>query len=135
MSKFVSNFKWIMLICGLLTCSMFLGLFSPEASLNSNFGEPLVTGPENVVVRGWSALIGLTGIMLIYGAFKPTVRAYSLVIAGISKTIFVILILSFGSQYMSFGAGTAVIVDIIMILLFVLYLLFSKSVKSTQPKI
>ncbi|WP_113923377.1 hypothetical protein [Cognataquiflexum aquatile] len=135
MSKFVSNFKWIMLICGLLTCSMFLGLFSPEASLNSNFGEPLVTGPENVVVRGWSALIGLTGIMLIYGAFKPAVRAYSLVIAGISKTIFVILVLSFGSQYMSFGAGTAVIVDIIMILLFVLYLLFSKSAESTQPKI
>jgi len=114
---------------------MFLGLFSPEASLNSNFGEPLVTGPENVVVRGWSALIGLTGIMLIYGAFKPAVRAYSLVIAGISKTIFVILVLSFGSQYMSFGAGTAVIVDIIMILLFVLYLLFSKSAESTQTKV
>ncbi|MCH6233790.1 hypothetical protein [Cognataquiflexum rubidum] len=135
MNKFVSNFKWIMLICGLLTCSMFLGLFSPESSLESNFGEPLVTGPENIVVRGWSALIGLIGIMLIYGAFKPAVRDYSLVIAGMSKTIFVILVLSFGSQYMSFGAGTAVIVDIIMILLFVLYLIFSKSSESTPTKV
>lgn len=134
MSKFVSNFKWIMLICGVLTCSMFLGLFSPEASLNSNFGETLVTGPENILVRGWSALIGLTGIMLIYGAFKPALRAYSLVIAGISKTIFVILFLSFGSQYLNFGAGAAVIVDIVMILLFVLYFIFLKSTEDISTK-
>lgn len=134
MSKFVSNFKWIMLICGVLTCSMFLGLFSPEASLHSNFGETLVTGPENILVRGWSALIGLTGIMLIYGAFKPALRAYSLVIAGISKTIFVILFLSFGSQYLNFGAGAAVIVDIVMILLFVLYFIFLKSTEDISTK-
>ena len=130
MSKFVSNFKWIMLICGLLTCSMFLGLFSPEASLNSNFGEPLVTGPENVVVRGWSALIGLMGVMLIYGAFKPTVRQFSLVIVGISKVIFITLVLSFGSHYLSFGVGTAIVVDLVMIFLFILYLIFSKSINS-----
>ena len=125
MSKFVSNFKWIMLICGLLTCSMFLGLFSPEASLNSNFGEPLVTGPENIVVRGWSALIGLTGIMLIYGAIKPALREYSLVIAGISKVIFITSVLAFGRQYLSYQVGTAVIVDCLMVFLFSLYLIFS----------
>jgi len=122
MRVFIANFKWIMLICGLLTCTMLVGLFSPESSLQSNFGEALVTGPENLVVRGWSALIGLMGIMLIYGAFKPAVRNYSLIIAGINKIIFIGLILIFGRQYMPFGLGTAIVADAIMILLFALYL-------------
>jgi len=122
MRVFIANFKWIMLICGLLTCTMLVGLFSPESSLQSNFGEALVTGPENLVVRGWSALIGLMGIMLIYGAFKPAVRNYSLIIAGINKIIFIGLILIFGRQYMPFGLGTAIVADATMILLFAVYL-------------
>ncbi len=125
MRVFIANFKWIMLICGLLTCTMLLGLFSPESSLQSNFGEALVTGPENLVVRGWSALIGLMGIMLIYGAFRPAVRNYSLIIAGINKIIFIGLIIIFGRQYMPFGLGTAIVADIIMILLFAVYLLYA----------
>lgn len=116
-----------MLICGLLTCTMLVGLFSPASSLESNFGEALVTGPENLVVRGWSALIGLMGIMLIYGAFKPGVRNYSLIIAGLNKIIFIALILLYGRQYLSFGLGTAVIVDAIMILLFAGYLLYPEN--------
>ena len=122
MRVFIANFKWVMLICGLLTCTMLVGLFSPESSLQSNFGEALVTGPENLVVRGWSALIGLMGIMLIYGAFKPAVRNYSLVIAGVNKIIFIGLILIFGRQYMPFGLGTAIVADAIMIMLFAVYL-------------
>jgi len=122
MRVFIANFKWVMLICGLLTCTMLVGLFSPASSLQSNFGEALVTGPENLVVRGWSALIGLMGIMLIYGAFKPAVRNYSLIIAGINKIIFIGLILIFGRQYMPFGLGTAIVADATMILLFAVYL-------------
>jgi len=130
MSKFLSIFKWIMALCGLLTCSMFLGLFSPEASLQMNFGEVPSSSPyENIIVRNWSALLGLTGIMLLYGAFKPSVRSYSLVIAGISKVIFITLVLTFGSQYLSHQVGTAVIVDSIMVILFILYLIFSASIK------
>jgi len=125
MRVFIANFKWIMLLCGLLTCTMLVGLFSPASSLQSNFGEALVTGPENLVVRGWSALIGLMGIMLIYGAFNPAVRNYSLIIAGINKIIFIGLILIFGRQYMAFGLGTAIVADTIMILLFAVYLFFS----------
>jgi hypothetical protein len=105
---------------------MFLGLFSPESSLESNFGEGLVTGPENVVVRGWSALIGLMGIMLIYGAFNSAIRKFSLVLVGTSKIIFIGIILIYGRQYLEFGLGTAVVVDAIMILFFALYLIFSK---------
>jgi len=129
MHFFVSNFKWFMLVSGVLTCSMLLGLLSPGASFRSTFGEEVEGAAENIIVRNWSALIGLMGITLVYGAFKPAVRQFSLIIAGASKVIFIALILYFGKQYMEFGAGTAVIVDSIMVALFVLYLLLSRTSK------
>lgn len=130
MNFFLSNFKWVMLVSGVLTCSMFLGLFSPEALLKSNFGESMDGPLADIIVRNWSALIGLMGIMLIYGALVPAVRRFSLTIAGISKVIFIILILSLGKQYLDFGAGTAVIADSLIVVLYAIYLTFSRSPKS-----
>ncbi len=128
MSFFVSNFKWLMLISGLLTCSMFLGLFAPQSSLLSNFGEAMAgTAANEIIIRNWSALIGLIGIMLVYGAFVEPVRKFALIIAGMSKAIFITLVLCYGKQYMSFGAGTAVIADSIMIVLYLAYLIGSRS--------
>ena len=126
MSFFLSNFKWLMLISGLLTCSMFLGLFAPQSSLLSNFGETMTGSAANeIIIRNWSALIGLMGIMLVYGALVEPVRKFALVIAGLSKAIFITLVLCYGKQYMSFGAGTAVIADAIMIVLYIAYLLLA----------
>lgn len=127
MSFFISNFKWLMLISGLLTCTMFLGLFAPQSSLQSNFGETLPGAAAiEIIVRNWSALIGLTGIMLVYGAFVEPVRKFALVIAGLGKAIFITLVLCYGKQYMGFGAGTAVVADSIMIVLFLAYLFASR---------
>ena len=95
-----------MLVSGLLTCTMFLGLTSPETSLKSNFGDTLEGSSTEIIVRNWAALIGLMGIMLIYGAFNPPVRKFSIIIAGLSKIIFIILVLSLGKQYLKFGVGT-----------------------------
>ncbi|HEX7905117.1 MAG TPA: hypothetical protein VF487_14695 [Chitinophagaceae bacterium] len=126
MRFFVANFKWVMLVSGLLTCTMFLGLFLPQASVQSNFDETIEGTVTAIIVRNWAALIGLMGIMLIYGAFNITVRRFSLVIAGISKIIFIILVLSSGESYFGLGAGTAVIVDSIMVVLFIIYLLSAR---------
>ena len=126
MRFFVDNFKWLMLISGLLTCTMFLGLFSPSTSIQSNFGEAMPGPPSEIIVRNWGALIGLVGIMLIYGAFVEPVRRFALVIAGLSKAIFITLVLLYGKQYLGFGAGTAVVADTIMIVLYAAYLLMSR---------
>ncbi len=126
MHFFVSNFKWVMLASGLLTCTMFLALISPQASLNANFGVTVQEQPTEIIVRNWGALIGLMGIMLIYGAFTPAVRKFSLVIASISKLIFITLVLTYGKSYLGFGAGTAVYADSVMIVLFIAYLFLSK---------
>jgi hypothetical protein len=126
MNFFVSKFRWIMLVSGLLTCTMFLGLFAPEASLRSNFGETLSGPLPEILVRNWSALIGLMGIMLIYGAFVEPVRKFALVIAGASKVVFITLVLVFGSKYLGFGAGTAVVADLIMIVLYAAYIVLTR---------
>lgn len=132
MRFFLANFKWVMLVSGLLTCTMFLALFSPEDSIKSNFGETMDDGPAaGIVVRNWGALIGLSGIMLIYGAFNKTVRRFILVITGTSKITFIILVLSVGKSYFDLGAGTAVIADSVMVALFIAYLLVSRSSRLT----
>lgn len=122
MKFFISNFKWVMFVSGLLTCTMIIGLFSPELSLKSNFGETVNEDVARIVVRNWSALITLMGIMLIYGALVPKVRNLVLVIAGASKMMFITLIFSFGRQFLTFGIGSAVIVDTVMIVLYTVYL-------------
>ena len=129
MRFFVSNFKWVMLVSGLLTCTMFHGFISPQSLLHSIFGETMEGPLAEIVVRNWGALIGLVGIMLLYGAFKASVRQFVLVIAGTSKIIFIGLVLLYGKQYMGFGAGTAVIADSVMVVLYIIYLLLVRSRK------
>lgn len=125
MRFFVSNFKWVMLASGLLTCTMFQALIWPQASLQSNFGQTIENSLAEIIVRNWGALIGLIGIMLIYGAFAEPVRRFVLVIAGSSKVIFIFLVLTSNESYMEFGVGTAVIADSIMVALYIVYLLLT----------
>ena len=125
MRIFLSNFKWVMLTSGLLTCTMLQALLSPQASLLSNFGQTIDVPLAEIIVRNWGALIGLVGIMLIYGAFTESVRRFVLVIAGTSKIIFILLVLSSNESYMGFGAGTAAVVDAIMVVLYIAYLLLT----------
>jgi hypothetical protein len=132
MRLFIANFKWVMVVCGVLTCTMLLGLFAPDQWLQSNLGETLTTGPENLAIRGWMGLIGLMGIMLIYGGFHLPVRNYSLVIAGTNKIILIVLAFVYGKAYLSFGLGTAVVADTVMIVLFAIYLLFAGPYQKTD---
>ena len=57
-------------------------------------------------MRNWGALITLVGAMLIYGAFNPAMRPLVLTIAGLSKLIFIGLVLAYGRQYLGGQAGT-----------------------------
>ncbi|MBP6821566.1 MAG: hypothetical protein KA368_08485 [Acidobacteria bacterium] len=122
MNLVVTRIKWIMLVSGLLTCTMFYAAIAPQAALMSMFGETL-TGPlAEIVVRNWGALIALSGAMLIYGAYNPPVRQLVLTVASASKLIFSGLVLSQGSRYFGHQAGGAVIIDLIMVMLFIAYL-------------
>ena len=127
MNIIITKIKWIMVIAGLLTCSMIFAVFAPQAALISMFGEAISDPLGEVVVRSWGFLIFLMGVLLIYGAFKPVYRNLSLVIVGISKIAFISLIVIFGEQYIEKSAVT-IIFDSILIALFAFYLIKAKSV-------
>ena len=61
--------------------------------------------------------------MLIYGAFDPPSRPLVLIVAGLSKLIFIGLILANGTAAARSKAAAAIVIDTIMIVLFALYLL------------
>lgn len=126
MNWLVAKMKWVMLVSGALTLTMLQAAIAPSSALRATFGETLEGPLAEIVVRNWGALIALVGAMLIYGAFHPQVRKLVLVIAGLSKAIFITLILTFGAQYLGHQAGVAIVVDSIMVLLFIAYLVATR---------
>jgi len=122
MNVVAAHIKWIMLVSGVLTCTMVYAAIAPQAALQSTFGETLDGPLAEIVVRNWGVLITLIGGMLIYGAFNPAVRALALTVGGASKLVFVLLVLSHGGRYLGGQAGLAVAIDLLWVVLFAWYL-------------
>lgn len=121
MNFITTNAKWVMIISGVLTATMFYGLFAPQSALEGMFGTSFNGELESILVRSWSALVGLIGVILIYGFFNESVRKYSFSIAAFSKLVFVILVFIYGQQFMA-KLAPAVIMDIIVIIVAAIYL-------------
>lgn len=122
----VAKMKWIMLVSGVLTCTMIYAAVAPQAALRSMFGDSLEGPLAEIVVRNWGALIALVGGMLIYGAFEPHSRRLVLIVAGLSKVAFIALLLTYGGQYLGQQVGVSIAIDLAMLLLFVVYLLATR---------
>ncbi|WP_426416633.1 hypothetical protein [Aestuariirhabdus sp. LZHN29] len=129
MNFIVKNTKWVMLVSGILTATMFYGLFAPQAALESMFGASFNGVLQSIVIRSWSALIGLIGVVLICGFFNENVRKYSFAIAAFSKFIFVLLVLLYGQDFLS-KVLPAITMDVIVIVVAVIY--FLNSVEGTK---
>lgn len=111
-----------MLISGLITCTMVIALVAPQMALEHTFGQSLEGPLAEVVVRSWGAIITLIGAMLVFGAYRPVHRSLVLVVAAVSKIIFVGLVLTLGSQYLG-KAGLTIAFDGAVAVVFILYLL------------
>jgi hypothetical protein len=125
-----ANIKWIMLLAGALTCTMAYAVIAPQAALLSTFGETLEGPLADIVVRNWGALIALVGAMLIWGALNPQARSVTLVVAGASKLVFIVLVLSHGGRYIGRQAGIAIAIDLVWVVLFAWYLLRGRAVRA-----
>ncbi len=120
------SIKWIMLVIGLITCSMILVAVSPQQGLMNTFGASLDGDLASIVTQSWGMLITITGGLLIYGAFSPEHRKLVIVAACVSKVWFVYLVLSRGQAYMD-SAITAVVFDSVAVVVLLAYLFTSKS--------
>lgn len=132
MTWILANIRWVMIMSGLLTSTMFYAAIAPDAALQSTFGETLTGPAARIVVRNWGALIGLVGLMLIYGAVNSPVRRLVLIVAGASKAIFIALVLSHGGRYLGNQAGIAVLIDSSMIAIFAWYLVSARTPSRTR---
>jgi hypothetical protein len=121
----VAHIKAVMLVSGLLTCTMVFAAIAPQAALRSTFGEALEGPLAEIVVRNWGALIALVGAMLIYGAYSPAVRPLVLTVAAVSKLVFIGLILAHGQRYLD-TAALAVAIDLVVVALFGAYLVAAR---------
>ena len=121
MQSIAKHIQWLMVLSGVLTCSMFYAAIAPQAALQNTFGDSLSGPVAEIVVRNWGALIGLVGALLIYGAYVPVHRTLIVIIASLSKTTFIALVLTFGQQYLN-KAGVAIGFDALVVAVFVVYL-------------
>ena len=126
MQAITANIKWIMLVAGTLTCTMIYAAIAPQAALRGTFGETLEGPLAEIVVRNWAVLITLIGAMLIYGAYHAAVRPLVLVVAAVSKLIFIALVLAQGSRYLGQQAGIAIALDAVWVVLFTTYLVATR---------
>jgi hypothetical protein len=129
------SMKWIMLVSGLLTCTMFYAAIAPEELLRSNFGQSIEGPVAQIIVRNWGILIGLMGLLLIYGALHESARRIALFTAGASKVAFIALVLSLGQPFLQYQVGISVAVDSVMVLLFAIYLVATRGTPLPNPSI
>jgi hypothetical protein len=130
MNFIIKNIKWVMLISGGLTFTMFYGLFAPQAALESMFGASFNGTLENIVIRSWSALVGLIGAILIYGFFSQKNRVFSISVAAFSKVVFVSLVLLYGQEFLE-KAAPAIAMDCVVIVLSGVYLFAARMQRPT----
>lgn len=110
--------KPIMLVAGLLTFTLIYAAIAPQPALQGLFGDAL-TGPlAEIIVRNWGALGAIGGAMLIWGAFHPPVQSLVLVAVGVSKLVFIGLVLVYGHAYLAGQAGAVIAMDAIWVALF-----------------
>jgi len=122
MGLITGNIFWILIVTGALTAIVALGAFRPKQGLQDAFGATTDDPGALLLVRHWNYLIGITGLMLVYGAFHAEVRTLVLWVAVASKSFLVALVFA---QYRSFQGKPIVvgaIADVVMVVLFLIYL-------------
>lgn len=122
MTFIARHFKWLMLVSGALTATMFYGVVAPQAALESMFGTSFDGQLESIIIRSWSALVGLIGMVMICGALNERLRVFCASIAALSKAIFVSLVTIYGQDFLNVTAP-AIALDLLVIAGTLLFLL------------
>ena len=123
MNILIDNMQWVLLVCGLMTASLVQGIIAPKSIWRTWFGENEPNPTAVMLMRSWSTMVVISGVFLIYAAFHPAMRPPALLVAGVGKAMFVILILSDAKRFLKGQAVLAVVVDSLMVVIFAAYLL------------
>jgi hypothetical protein len=125
MDVLVEQFKWVMLVGGLLTCSMWAAVAAPQTALRLLVGEAPSGELPTMLTRCFGVMVGLNGLMLIWGAFHPEVRPVVLTYAALGKAAFVALVAP--NPRWRRKAMVALVADSLLVVLFAAYLLAART--------
>ncbi len=120
MNILVEQFKWVMLVGGLLTCSMWLAVLAPQTALRLLVGEAPSGELPTLLARCFGVMVGLNGVLLIWGAFHPEVRPVVLTYAMLGKAAFVAMVAP-NARWRP-KAMFGLVVDSVLVVLFAAYL-------------
>jgi hypothetical protein len=118
----VENIRLILVVTGLMTSGAIVFFLAPLLALKPIFGIDEATPVLRLITRHWALLVFLVGLLLVYAALEPALRTPILIVAGIEKIAFAIL-LFFGPVQGTFAAKFAAAGDAMLALLYVLYFL------------
>lgn len=117
----VQNIDWVLIVSGLLTCSMISMALAPRFAMRSTFGE-VAEGPvANLIARSWGAMIFASGLMLIYAAWHAEARLPILLFSIVGKLGFVALVLA-EPRFRRPSALIAALGDVVIVALLSWYL-------------
>ena len=117
-----ANIGTILLVTGILTFGVGLGLFLPRQLLEILLGEKPSDATMVLVARHWSLLGALVGALLAYAAYHPEIRAPVMVVAIAEKLALGVLVIAspLRTRVLTMFVVCA---DAVMALLYVLFLL------------
>ena len=118
----VQNIDWVLIVSGVLTCSMLSMALAPRFAMRATFGE-VAEGPvADLIARSWGAMIFASGLMLIYAAWHEEVRLPILLYSIVGKLGFISLVLA-EPRFHRPNALIAALGDLVIVALLSWYLL------------
>ncbi len=106
------GFMWF---AGVLTLLVAVGVLAPDQIQRSMFGAETSDAIAIFLTRAWSGLIGIMGLLLIFGARSEALRTFCLNIAAGSKAMFIAIMLFYGQAFLA-SAGIALLIDACVVL-------------------
>ena len=73
---------------------------APQTGLMLLFGTTVTDPLALLIVRSWAVLVSLIGAGLIYAGLRPKDRRVLVVLAAISKSAVLVLLMGFGGAYL-----------------------------------
>jgi hypothetical protein len=115
-----AHIEIILIVTGAITALALLQFIAPWAGLRMIFGEAPTGLVSTAIARHWGLLVFLIGMLLIYAAYHPAVRAPVMLVGMIEK--FALGAGVFGTSLRKYSFAVAIVAgDLVIALIYLLY--------------
>lgn len=123
MDFIVNNISWILYVTGVMTAGMIVGVIAPDTIAKSAIGRATHDGAERLIVRHWTFMIGVLGVLLIIAGYTPEYREPVMILAIAEKLLIIALMLGNRDKIGDANPLPIVVADGTMSVLYIAYLI------------